>query len=253
MELLGYFGKVPSARDFVFHGLPARVTEAWAGIVAGWMVSIRNEGDDAFQRGVLSSPVWRFLAPAGFGGAAGVNGAAGLLAGSIDGAGRVFPFSVLMVSRHPSGVIRPDARLDKALDRIEAAMLAFMEDQIAKEDFIAALKAVTGDLSLVARETTASGSMLSETEAAACFTGVDPAWSGERAVQVISLPFDPAAPALQKAVSSESYWWHDGHASRPPQFYVVRGLPADATVRPLFLADWPVGWQMRTHDGEVPA
>lgn len=258
LELLGYFGKIPAARDFVFHGLPVRVTEAWAEIAAGWMASLRSEGEEVFQRNVLSSPVWRFLMPAGFGGKAGVNGAAGLMAGSIDGAGRAFPFAVLLVSREAAGIQRPDARLDKALDRIEAAMLGFMEDQVAKEEFVETLKAVTTDLSLVVRETATGSPLLAEAEKAACFIGVDPAWSGERAAQASSLSSSPATslslnPASPPAGSSESYWWHDGHAPlRPSQFYVVRGLPAETTARPLFFADWPAGWQPRQPLGAGP-
>lgn len=242
MELLGYFGKVPSARDFVFHGLPTRVTEAWAKIVTGWMTSVRSEGEDVFQRSVLSSPVWRFLMPGGFNGDAGVNGAAGLMAGSIDGAGRVFPFAVLLVSRHASTLTRPDARLDKALDRIEDAMLGFMEDQIGNETFAEMLKTVTGDISLAAREPVAVSPLLADIELAACFNGVDPAWSGRQASQVMSLP----ALTASGAGSAENYWWHEGHGQlRPPQLYAVRGLPAYATARPLFLTDWSADWRPR--------
>jgi type VI secretion system ImpM family protein len=251
LELLGYFGKIPAAKDFVFHGLPVRVTEAWAEVAAGWMTSLRSEGEESFQRNVLSSPVWRFLLPAGFGGKAGVNGAAGLMAGSIDGAGRAFPFAVLLVSRQAAGILRPDARLDKALDRIEAAMLGFMEDQIAREEFVEMLKTVAPDLSLVARETATASPLLADTEKAACFIGADPAWSGDRAARAASLS---SGPALSPAESPESYWWHDGHAPlRPSQFYAVRGLPTEATARPLFFADWPAGWQQRQPLGTGPA
>lgn len=244
MDLTGYFGKVPAARDFVFHGLPVRATEAWAAMAAGWMATLRNVGQDDYQRHVLSSPVWRFLLPAGFGGEAGIRTAAGLMAGSMDGAGRVFPFAVLLVSSEALVATRPNAALDGALDRIEPAMLGFMEDQATKDQLVQALATAADDLSQALRRPTTTSPFLTVSEGAACFSGVRPSWSGEGATKAMSLP---SAKSPERA---ESYWWHDGHGDRRPQFYAVRGLPSEMTARPLFIDDWPTGWQPRQITGE---
>ncbi|NKN36384.1 type VI secretion system-associated protein TagF [Agrobacterium sp. a22-2] len=246
MDTTGYFGKVPAARDFVYHGLPVRLTEAWASMVSPWLAAARSQTGQDWPQAALTSPVWRFLLPGGVPGAADYGGCAGLMAGSIDGAGRVFPFAVLILSDGFSSR-RPDATLDLTFDRIEPAMLAFMEGHFAAADFAAALLNEGRSLSAGASNETFKP-VLGGGEDAACFIGGRPAWNAEAAVE----SYRPGAASTPCLDVSESYWWHDGMGpQRGPEFCVFRGPPGDTAAQPFFNADWRKAWQRRNVIGAL--
>lgn len=242
METVGFFGKVPAVRDFVFHGLPLRVTEAWAGFVSAWLLEMRrNAGPDRGTQNMLRSPVWRFLLPDGIPGC-GIAGAAGLMAGSIDGAGRAFPFCVLLATDAPGTPALPDAALDGLLDAIEPRMLGFMEAPHERSALIAALEAARSRLPRQAAAETQP--QLRAGEAAAIFLDTEPAWSTTAAGEAFYLA---SAGSGQKA---ECHWWHDGlgKAGRP-QYLVTQGMPKGTAAGPLFCPDWQQHWLPRARDG----
>lgn len=246
MDTTGYFGKVPTARDFVYHGLPVRLTEAWASMVSPWLAAARSQDEKNWPQAALTSPVWRFLLPGGVPGAEDCGGCAGLMAGSIDGAGRVFPFAVLLLSESFTAR-RPDAALDLVFDGIEPAMLAFMEGQFAAADLTAALlNEVRSFTAATSNETLKP--VLDGGGDAACFIGGRPAWNAGAAVE----SYRPVAASTPRLDVSESYWWHDGMGpQRGPEFCVFRGLPGDTAAQPFFNADWRKAWQRRNVTGAI--
>lgn len=246
MDTTGYFGKVPAARDFVYYGLPVRLTEAWASMVSPWLAAARSQSGQDWPQAALTSPVWRFLLPGGVPGAADYGGCAGLMAGSIDGAGRVFPFAVLILSDGFSSR-RPDATLDLTFDRIEPVMLAFMEGHLAAADFAATLLNEGRSLSAGASNETFKP-VLGGGEDAACFIGGRPAWNAEAAVE----SYRPGTTSTPRLDLSECYWWHDGMGpQRGPEFCVFRGPPGDTAAQPFFNADWRKAWQRRNVTGAL--
>ncbi|MCJ8518551.1 type VI secretion system ImpM family protein [Pseudorhizobium tarimense] len=243
METVGFFGKVPAARDFVFHGLSARVTEAWAGFVSDWLSQARENAGPDWTQAVLRSPVWRFLLPEGIPDC-GIAGAAGLMAGSVDGAGRVFPFSVMLLTGGPGTPLMPDAALDAAMDEIEPLMLGFMEAQHERDLLLATLEAARSGFTRRTRTMAETQPHLREDEAAAIMLGGEPAWHTVAATEAFCLP--SAAAGGQ----AECHWWHDGLGeTMGSQYLVSRGIPTGPAAAPLFHGNWRSLWQPRAKDG----
>ncbi|MCL6707128.1 type VI secretion system-associated protein TagF [Pseudomonas sp. R2.Fl] len=241
METVGFFGKVPAARDFVFHGLPARVTEAWAGFASDWLSEARRNAGPDWMQVVLRSPVWRFLLPEGLPDC-GIAGAAGLMAGSVDGAGRVFPFCVMLMTDSPGTPPAPDAALDAVMDGIEPLMLGFMEASHERDPLVAALE--TARSKFMRRTIAETRPYLREDEAAAILFGTEPAWSTAKATEAFALP---SAGVDHRA---ECHWWHDGLGeTMGSQHLVTRSIPTGSAAAPLFCGNWKNHWLPRAKDG----
>jgi type VI secretion system protein ImpM len=133
---VGWYGKVPSAGDFVARRLPGPFREAWDRWLQGVLqVASRRLGAD-WRDQFLSMPFWRFvLAP----GIAGADAYAGVLAPSADSLGRCFPFT--FASALPARSLSPVDALFAAqswfeeLERIALRALAPRADMegIARE------------------------------------------------------------------------------------------------------------------------
>lgn len=84
----GFFGKLPGHGDFVRAGLPEEVVAGWDGWVRAGLAESRAMLGDGWRDAFLEAPVWRFrLAP----GLLAAPGLAGVMAPSVDRAGRYFP------------------------------------------------------------------------------------------------------------------------------------------------------------------
>jgi type VI secretion system protein ImpM len=84
----GFFGKLPGHGDFVRAGLPEEVVEGWDGWVRAGLAESRACLGEAWREAFLEAPVWRFrFAP----GVLAKPGLAGVMAPSVDRAGRYFP------------------------------------------------------------------------------------------------------------------------------------------------------------------
>ncbi len=84
----GFFGKLPGHGDFIRAGLPEEVVAAWDGWVREGLAESRIALAEAWLPAFLEAPVWRFrFAP----GTLCAMGLAGVMAPSVDRAGRYFP------------------------------------------------------------------------------------------------------------------------------------------------------------------
>lgn len=84
----GYFGKLPGHGDFVRAGLPEDVVEGWDLWLRAGLAEGRAALGEAWQEAFLEAPVWRFRFGPGLIDRAGL---AGVMAPSVDRAGRYFP------------------------------------------------------------------------------------------------------------------------------------------------------------------
>jgi type VI secretion system protein ImpM len=237
METCGYFGKIPSAKDFLFQGLPMRITERWAGHMAEWLARGNKAHPADWQQHMLRSPVWRFALDKDI-----VSAEAwiGLLAGSIDGAGRLFPFTTMMqvdvdLARH-----QPFDAIDRLLDGLEPCFLDFMQGDIEKPALMAALVSTTRALGQGPALPGAVSLLLpTDTDRALCRVGT-------RSSQTPVFVAAPRNVAPAGDGTGLTAWWHGGTSSAEPALCVSRGLlPAPISVA-LFDGDWlRHGWDRR--------
>ena len=87
----GFFGKLPSAGDFVQRRLPAGFVDAWDRHFENAVAESRGALGDSWREAYHASPVWRFvLAPGVCGGSAW----AGVMGPGADRVGRCFPMVI---------------------------------------------------------------------------------------------------------------------------------------------------------------
>lgn len=237
METCGYFGKIPSAKDFLFQGLPMRITERWAGHMAEWLARGNKAHPADWQQHMLTSPVWRFALDKDI-----VSAEAwiGLFAGSIDGAGRLFPFTTMMqvdvdLARH-----QPFAAIDRLLDGLEPSFLDFVQDDIEKPALMAALVSTTRALRQRSSFSEAASLLLpADADQALCRVG-------GRSGKTPTLVAAPRSTAPAGDRTGLTAWWHGGTSSAEPALCVSRGmLPARISVA-FFDGDWHRhGWERR--------
>lgn len=246
MAAYGYFGKIPSARDFVFQGLPMRTTDAWANHMIEWLTAGRMAARTDWVSRFLMAPVWRFTLPAGV---LGAEGWVGLLAASIDSIGREFPVTVMIEADIATDRCQPIGALDPWLDLVEERLIAFVEGQIGTPALMAALGDVAGDIGRtaeIAAGTAATGTLIlpRADDDGLCLdlaAGAAP-WS-TRAEAAYAWPtVSPAAPDAPLCL-----WWHEGGDGQAANICVSRGIPGRSAAAPFLVGGWPtLGWH--AHD-----
>ena len=237
MVKAGFFGKITTANDFIYHGLPLKVSEAWAECMAGWIAASRAAAGTGWEERYFGSPVWRFgLAPK----VISPNGWIGMFASSIDGVGRPFPFTVMIEANLDLSQSQPVLSLDPLFDVLEERMLCFIEGQITREDIsgVIAETAVSVPAALLASDidpVVLPGTL----DAAVCLRGI----LEEPAIDIVPDAFfrPSTGGAGDRGLCC---WWHEGAGARRSEVCVTRGIPAAAAAIPIFLGNWENhGWQ----------
>lgn len=238
MQTGGYFGKRPLERDFVFEGLAAGMTDAWAGLMSDWLNSVQTVLPQTWQQLYFEAPAWRFAIEPGL---FGPTGWCGLLSASTDALGRCFPLAVLMSLDGSVHHLVYRAAVEITLDALEMQTMAFIEGTLSRVDFARAiadqaqtlarvpvganlrppLQPGAGDKALRMSFARTDGEAIIADDARMCPMSQSPA---------------PDLPL--------SYWWQDGGATRPPELCIWRGLPKGPETGGFFSGEWDrFGWQ----------
>ncbi len=129
----GYFGKLPARGDFLACRLPAGLAAAWDAWLGGFVQDVRAAAGTDWPEAWLTQPLWHFALGTGVlrPETLGNTPAAGVMIGSVDRVGRMFPFTII----GPSGGVPEPAWSD----RIEALVLGTLEDGFEPATLDAAL------------------------------------------------------------------------------------------------------------------
>ncbi|MTI42568.1 type VI secretion system ImpM family protein [Roseibium hamelinense] len=243
MLACGYFGKRPHDRDFLFDGLPARVTDRWAQVMASWMHEAKTLQPNTWKHTFLQGPIWRFaLGPGHLDDQVWI----GILAASVDTFGREFPFAVLISAEAeslPPGLTRS---VDQIMDRIERDLLIFLDGGFNRREFVA----------ILGEEAKALRQGITEKPTKFRYELPKPV-SDEFAIALTVAALEAQPQDLSGAVSwqqasmqgkspSNCYWWHEGTETRAPELCVSLGLPTGKQTAAFFSGDWMnSGWRPR--------
>ncbi|MHA7776850.1 type VI secretion system-associated protein TagF [Roseibium sp. M-1] len=246
MDTGGYYGKRPMERDFVFDGLAAGASEAWAGIMSDWLVSIQSELPESWLELYFEAPAWRFaIAP----GLMGKTGWCGLLSASADAFGRSFPLAVLMPLEGAIHQLVFRAAVEITLDTLEVQTMAFIEGNLSREEFQAAIAGHAETLARIADHPTPRTPMHLGQEDKALrisFARTD----GEAIIAGDALVCSTSQAAVQDLPLS--YWWQDGGSTRSPELCIWKGLPGGRETGGFFSGDWRrFGWKRAQIDPDL--
>ena len=93
----GYHGKLLAKGDFVTRRLPRSFVGPWDSWLQDVVGGSRTRMGEAWLDAYLTSPIWRFVLPAGL---CGEGAAAGVLMPSVDRVGRYFPLTIVAILAH---------------------------------------------------------------------------------------------------------------------------------------------------------
>jgi type VI secretion system protein ImpM len=99
-DAAGFFGKLPSAGDFVQRRLPVAFVDAWDRHFEYAMAALPDALGGAWKHSFQAAPAWRFMLPAGV---CGGHAMAGVMLPSGDRVGRCFPLVIATRIPHAPG------------------------------------------------------------------------------------------------------------------------------------------------------
>jgi type VI secretion system protein ImpM len=218
----GLYGKLPCLGDFVRRGLPDDFVAPWDDWLQEGLLESRRRLGESWQEIYLSSPLWRFVLPAGFYGS---TAWAGVLMPSVDRVGRCFPLAAaapLGEGAQPFAIVRHQGAWFAQLEELLLAALDHRPEDL--ESFWNALAGLS------------SGDLGPSPVLAAVLNG-NGAWVGLPSVEAADEAF---IPLLGSWAGGKSIWWTSGSQLVPPGLWLHPAPPRPETYAALLDGRWQV-------------
>ena len=228
--MAGFYGKLPTKGDFLTRRLPREFIDGWDDWLQTGMNDSRQVLGDAWLQIYLTSPLWRFVLPAGVFSA---SGWAGVLMPSMDKVGRYFPMTIAAELKTPMSPVLVASNCNTWYEAVEKRLLDALDDDTLDMDEF--------DEDIVALE-------------------IDPLLEHESSIQQVSpVPMGldqgvrtPLAEdlnvaqtfikltvdLLQESLGACSVWWGNGSERIPPSLVYCRGLPGPGKFTAMLDGQW---------------
>ena len=118
-QSLAWYGKLPSAADFVGRRMPHAMETDWDNWIRSGMDQLRHEGGTKWQERFVRCPIWFFMYPTQTQGVL----AAGAIAPSIDRVGRYYPITVMAFSPPHTEGFTDDAQVGRFFSAVRSAVI----------------------------------------------------------------------------------------------------------------------------------
>ncbi|MEO8999853.1 MAG: type VI secretion system-associated protein TagF [Rhodanobacter sp.] len=216
----GFFGKLPSAGDFVQRRLPPGFVDVWDSHFENAVAASRSALDSGWHEAYHASPVWRFLLSAG---ACGESAWAGIMGPGTDRVGRCFPMVIAAPVATDAGsgtqVLLDGGSWFDAAEQVHSA--AQVDAAISVDNFDEQVAALAAPLDAA------------QPRALEFLHGVD--WSVASHWR-LPLPIHDAATSflsglwtrLMATPGNWCLWWTAGAERVPPSVLITNGLPQPA-------------------------
>ena len=216
----GFFGKLPSAGDFVQRRLPPSFVDVWDRHFENAVAASRSALDSGWHEAYYASPVWRFLLSAE---TCGESAWAGIMGPGSDRVGRCFPMVIAAPVAADAGsgtqVLLDGGSWFDAAEQVHNA--AQVDAAISVDGFDERVSALAGPLDAA------------QPRALEFLHGVD--WSAASHWR-LPLPIRDAATSflsglwmrLMATPGNWCLWWTAGAERVPPSVLITNGLPQPA-------------------------
>lgn len=234
--MVGFYGKLPAKGDFLSRNLPRDFVDTWDDWLHSGMQASRQDLGDAWLDTYLTSPLWRFVLPAG---CCGTAAWAGIWMPSIDRVGRYFPMAVVSTLSDSVDPLLLAASSSNWFESVEALLLTALEDEDLSVDKF------DEDLQAIALQEPAPPTPLSAGDADA---GTCIALGGD--ADISAAFFGMLTPSLSMSIGPCSYWWGRGSELVAPCLLVARGLPESSRFTAFLDGQWSAhGWTEQDSGG----
>lgn len=212
---MAWYGKLPSAADFVGRRMPHALETEWDTWIRAGLDQLRHDGGHRWQERFVDCPAWFFIRPL-------QNGslAAGAIAPSIDRVGRYYPVTIMALSHQGAPTFAKDAQVSRFFlgllnAIIEARRIPLTPEQlddrlaVIPSPFVAPRAETNNVIDEILSDLEASG--FGSTETSHCLPGLD--WRN-----------------LFSTQSDTSVWW----VSPSPKYKYELAVHHGPLHRPLF-------------------
>lgn len=231
--MTAFYGKLPTKGDFLSRNLPREFIDTWDDWLQGGMNASRQALGESWLETYLTSPLWRFVLPAGI---CGASAWCGVLMPSMDKVGRYFPMAVIKMLPPALSPICVAMQNDAWFDNVESILLAALDNEsLDLDQFDQGVQAIPFSESDVA-------SIDNPLESG---VGVRVPLNGSPGMAKALLAF--AAPELQQRTAGLTAFWGNGSELVAPGMLLSKGLPGANMFSALLSGNWNAhGW----HDAD---
>ena len=232
----GFFGKLPSAGDFVQRRLPPGFVDVWDRHFENAVAASRGALGGGWHDAYHASPVWRFLLAAG---ACGESAWAGIMGPGVDRVGRCFPMVIAAPAANDGACCRRVLTAGRAwFDAAEQVHGAAQADAaIGVDRFDEQVAALAGPLDL---PPPSAAEFLRSIDWTAASHGRLPLPAGSAAATPL---LDEVWMRLAATPGRWCLWWTVGGERVPASVLVTNGLPSPAAYAGYLDAGSMASWQ----------
>lgn len=234
----GYHGKLVAKGDFVTRRLPRSFVGPWDSWLQDVIGDSRARMGEAWLDAYLTSPIWRFVLPAGLCGEA---AAAGVLMPSVDRVGRYFPLTIVAMLADGADILVAPVAAGDWFGKAEELARSALADGFDFDGFDAEVAAL-GIPAAGASGPAAAGATVAEVG-----PGLRLAIPSADAVDQVYRQL--AERFLNASYPRFSLWWTSGSEGAAGTFIACSGLPSVEGFAAFLDGRWGEwGW-----DGGAPA
>lgn len=228
--MTAFYGKLPAKGDFLSRNLPRDFIDVWDDWLQGGMNASRQALGESWLETYLTSPLWRFVLPAGV---CGASAWCGVLMPSMDKVGRYFPMAIIKMLPPALSPICVAVQNDAWFDSVEATLLAALDNELLDlDEFDQAVQAIAFSESDVV-------SIENPLETGA---GVRVSLPANTGIGNSLLAF--AAPEVQQRTMGMTVFWGSGSELVTPGLLLCNGLPGANMFSALLSGNWSAhGWR----------
>jgi len=224
------YGKLPAKGDFLSRNLPREFIDTWDEWLQSGMNASRQALGESWLETYLTSPLWRFVLPAGV---CGANAWCGVVMPSMDKVGRYFPMAVVRMLPPAMSPICVAMQNDTWFEGVESILLDGLDNaSLDLDEFDRAVDAIA----------------FSETDVATIENpletgvGIRVSLTANQGIAKSLLAF--AAPEIQQRTTGLTAFWGSGSELVGPGLLLSKGLPAANMFTALLSGNWNAhGWR----------
>lgn len=212
----GYHGKMVAKGDFVTRRLPRSFIGPWDSWLQDVIGGSRERMGEGWLDAYLTSPIWRFVLPAGLCGDA---AAAGVLMPSVDRVGRYFPLTIVAMLAAGADLLAIPVAAAAWFGKAEDLVRSALEDGFDFDGFDSQVGALGVPAAGGAGEAAAADAAIPAGGAPGVHVPIAAADAIDVAYRHLAGRF------LSAAYGPCSLWWTSGSHDVPATFIVCGGLP----------------------------
>lgn len=225
--MTAFYGKLPAKGDFLARNLPRDFIDTWDNWLQAGMHESREALGEQWLESYLTSPLWRFVLPAG---ACGQAAYAGVLMPSMDRVGRYFPMAVVRPLADHVIPVAVALRNAAWFDSVETRLLAALDEETLDIDAF--------------YESIQSFEFEEDQPVTHFGGGVATRLRGGTELDLALQLLGVSDAAIRDASAGLAIWWGNGSDIVEPSLLWSAGLPAPGCYTAMLCGAWGnYGWQ----------